>query len=194
VEYTRTAEPAVGRGSPPGRRDPVPLSPNIRAVKDAARIEQVVQDYGEFRLVGSGRLLGPCVSPGHEDRTPSMSAYTDTQRFKCFGCQEGGDVLDLVVLAEGCELWEAMVSLSTRYGIELPGRPDSWYRKQERQKPARDAQQEAKIRHIQRRVFRTFRPMIWEIEDEDERREEVEYLWEAAEEIAVCIWAGRRSP
>ena len=30
-----------------------------------------------------------------------------------------------------------------------------------------------------------------EIEDEGERREESEYLWDAAEQIAVCIWAGR---
>ncbi len=33
---------------------------------------------------------------GHEDKTPSMKYYPKTNRFKCFSCGKGGDVVDLV--------------------------------------------------------------------------------------------------
>ncbi len=149
----------------PERRDPVARRPNVRALKDALRIEEVVASYGEFKLAGSGRLLGRCVSPHHEDRTPSMSVYTTEQRFKCFGCGEHGDVLDLARLAEGCELHEAMVLLSTRYGVELPGRPDSWHRKRERQAPVRDGLDELRIRRLQNTLYKMVEPFVTDLED-----------------------------
>lgn len=189
--YTEPRGPATADREQ--RAGPAAFRRQIEAAKDGARIELVAQDYGEFRLAGAGRLLGRCVAPDHEDRTPSLTIFTEEQRFKCFGigCGAHGDVLDFVQLAEGCELWEAMMILSTRHDVALPGRPGSWYRKNARQKPARDKIAEAKVRHAQRRVFRIFLPMIEEIEDETERLEEVEYLWGAAEEIAVLIVAGR---
>jgi DNA primase len=80
----------------------------IEAVKDAVRIEDVVAGYGAFRLMGAGRLLGRCGAPDHEDRTPSMTVYTNAQRSKCYGCGAHGDVVDLVRLAEGGEVWKAI--------------------------------------------------------------------------------------
>ncbi len=82
---------------------PASFRRQVEAVKEAARIEDVASDYGAFRLMGAGRLLGRCVSPDHEDKTPSMHIFTNEQRFKCFGigCGEHGDVLDLVQRAEG---------------------------------------------------------------------------------------------
>jgi DNA primase len=170
---------------------PVSFRRQVEAVKEAVRIEDVASGYGAFKLMGAGRLLGRCVSPDHEDKTPSTTIYTDAQRFKCYGCGEGGDVIDLVRLAEGGEVWEAMVALSTRYGVELPGRPPSWFRKQERQAPIRSAIEEARQHHVTRRVFRIFLPMIEETTDPDERREETELLWDAAYRIAELVRAGR---
>ncbi len=142
----------------------------IEAVKQGARIEEVASDYGEFRPSGNGRLLGRCLSPDHEDRTPSMTVYVVGQRFKCYGCGERGDVLDLVRLVEGGELWEAMVSLSTRYGISLPERPRSWFDRQERQKPIRDKIADVRTEILMRRLFRwVFEPMLAAIEDDEER-------------------------
>jgi hypothetical protein len=48
------------------------------------------------------------------------------------------------------------------------------------------------LAHYQRRVFRRiFAPVLLEVEDETERREEAEVLWETASEIAAMIMAGR---
>jgi hypothetical protein len=180
-----------GRGTT-GRTLPRAFSRQIEAVKEGARIEQVANDYGEFRPAGAGRLLGRCLSPTHEDRTPSMTLYLGDQHFHCYGCGERGDVLDLVGLAEGGELWESMMILSGRYGVSLPERPRSWYAKQERQKPIRDAVERARFDHLRRRLYRTlFAPSIRAIEDRDERLEEAEILYDATDHLARLILAGR---
>ena len=164
----------------------------IEAVKNAVRIETVAADYGPLRLMGAGRLLGRCVAQDHEDKTPSMTVYTEDQRFKCYGCGEHGDVIDLVKLAEGGETWEAMIALSTRYGIELPGRSQAWRNRQARQAPVRDALEELKVRHVQRRLFRLYAYELAMIVDDRERQEEKALVWENLEAIAVMIVAGRR--
>ena len=76
------------------------------------------------------------------------------------------------------------------FGHEIPERPPSWFRRQERQKPARTALEAAKVQHLQRRVFRIFTPLIEECGDEEEKREETEYLWDAAGEIAALVVGG----
>ena len=171
----------------PKRQHPRSFKRQLEAVKTSVRIEQVVQEYGEYRLLGYGRLLGHCVSPTHEDKTPSMTVYTETQTFKCYGigCGAQGDVLDLVQLAEGCELWEANMVLSQRYGIEFPGRPQSWFAKQERQHPVRDAIERERFEHLRRRLFRWFfEPSLLLIKDPEERKAEAVILWEATEPLA----------
>src|ERR687893_2565011 len=95
----------------------------IEAIKNAVPIEQVAAEYGEFKLLGNGRLMGRCVAPDHEDRTPSLTVYINDKRFKCFGCGLGGDVIDLEEVAgRHLEPWTAIVALSTRYDVELPQR------------------------------------------------------------------------
>ncbi len=175
---TRITEPVKGRGSPPGRLDPISMRPNIWAVKDAVSIEEVARGYGEFKPSGDGRLLGRCVLPGHDDRTPSLTVYTDTQRFKCYGCGEHGDVLDLVRLVEGCEAWEAMVLLAQRYGVELPGRPDSWHEWNAEKARIRDAAETVNKASWRRRAYKALvMPTITKIEDPEERRAEIARTW-----------------
>ena len=99
----------------------------VTALKDGVRIEEVAAEYGNFRPTGTSRLLGRCLSPSHEDRTPSMTIYTDRQKFRCYSCGERGDAIDLEMLVNpGMEIQEAMVSLSLRYGVPLPERSRAW--------------------------------------------------------------------
>ncbi len=172
-----------------------PLRKQIEAVKAAVRIERVAAEYGEFKLLGGGRLLGRCLAPDHEDRTPSMTVYTEDQHFHCYGCGEHGDVLDLVRLAEpGVELWEAMLILSARYGIELPERPRAWFARQERQRPVRDAIAQARFDLLRRRLYwALFAPSVAAIEDERERQEEADLLYDATDYLARLVLAGRAS-
>lgn len=167
-------------------RGPAAIRRQVAAVKRGVRIERVAGDYGKFRLLGSGRLEGRCVNPDHEDKTPSLSIYPDTQIFRCYGCGAHGDVLDLVMLAEpGMLLWEAIMTLSTRYGVELPGRPASWYRRQARQKPVRDGIEATMIHVARRRLYqRFFEPLILATENEENRAHDAELFWEATLPLA----------
>ena len=176
------------------RSVPASIRRPIEAVKNAVRIEDVAAGYGAFRLMGAGRLLGRCVSPEHEDRTPSMTIYPDEQRFRCYGCGEHGDVIDFVRLAEGGEVWETMVALSTRYGIEIPERSQAWRDRQERQAPMRAKIEDVRTEVLMRRLFRfVFEPMISAIEDADERAKMAADLWRDVLPMAARMADERRS-
>jgi DNA primase len=173
-----------------------------RTVIEEAKAKVPTIDLAD-RLCGPGQLrkvgkewAALCPLPDHQERTPSFTVNPDKNVWWCFGCVRGGDVVELARFARGYERHEAATAAANLlhdFGYEIPPRPASWHRKNERQKPIRDAIQEARVRHTQRRLFRIFMPMIEELEDENERREEADYLWGAAEEIAVLVVAGRAS-
>jgi DNA primase len=118
--------PKVDRRHDSERRPPYGLRKAIEVIKDVIPIEQVAAEYGEFKLLGNGRLLGRCVAQDHDDRTPSLTIYTNSQRFKCYGCGLSGDVIDLEEIAgQHLETWTAVVALSKRYGVELPDVPSA---------------------------------------------------------------------
>lgn len=179
-------------GTTVDRAGPASFRRRIEAVKDGVRIEDAATHYGEFRLAGAGRLCGRCVSPDHEDKTPSMHVYTDDQRFKCYGCGEYGDVLDLVMLAEGCELWVAMVELANRHGVELPERPPSWYARQKRQATVRDRIDAEKVEHVRMLVFRLiWMPWLRRLPGWA-REEATESAWAESRHIALRLYEQRR--
>ncbi len=177
----------------PGRSDPVGMRPNVRAIKERVRIEDEARGYGEFRVMGGGRLLGRCLSPTHEDKSPSMNVYPDRQRFWCYGCGENGDVIDLARLAEGCEFHEALLILAQRHGVELPGRPEGWHRRLERQRPVRDGINRARFMLARKRLYRRyFAPLVKDVEDPEERARDEQALWEATEPLARHMLATMR--
>lgn len=160
----------------------------IETVKDAVPIEQVAAEYGDFKLLGAGRLLGRCVAPDHEDRTPSLTIYTERRKFHCYGCGLDGDVIDLErVAGRHTEMWTAMIALAHRYGVKLPERST---RRHKRQRPVRDALEQVRINSVRRRMFRIFvRETLAHITDEDERREEARAIWDKLERPARMLVA-----
>ncbi len=62
------------------------------------------------RLRGRGRVRqGVC--PFHDEVEGSFTVYEDSQRFWCFGCGNGGDVLDFIQRMDGLTLPEAIARL-----------------------------------------------------------------------------------
>ena len=60
-----------------------------------------------LKLRGRGRVRqGVC--PFHEETEASFTVYADTQRWYCFGCGLGGDVLDFIQRSDGVDLPEAI--------------------------------------------------------------------------------------
>jgi hypothetical protein len=159
------------------------------AVRQAVPIEEVARRYTDLEPLGGRAWFdGRCPLPDHEDKTPSFYIYPPG-RFHCYGCGRSGDVVDLEFFCRDYgELWEAMISLAVEYGVELPKRPDSWFRKQERQRPVRNAIDRARFDHLRRRVFRWFfEPSLLRIENPDEREAEAVLLWDATEPLAEMM-------
>ncbi len=164
----------------------LPRLSGIEAVKQGVRIEQVATEYGEFKFQGGGRLLGRCVSEAHEDRTPSLTIFTETQRFKCFGCQLFGDVIDLEELAgRHADTWTATVALSVRYGVELPRRPGRWHSWQDEKAKRRQMIRDALADSYQRRWFRIYGEHLADIADPDEYEHEAGLFFDRLRTVAV---------
>ena len=59
-----------------------------------------------------------CPLPGHKEKTPSFTIFTDQDRFHCFGCDADGNVVDLHMELNGMSGMEALCDLA---GVEYHG-------------------------------------------------------------------------
>ena len=83
-----------------------PARVDIPALKAHHPLGDLVEESG-IRLRGRGRVRqGVC--PFHDEGEGSFTVYGDSERFYCFGCGAGGDVLDFVQRMEGIGLPEAI--------------------------------------------------------------------------------------
>lgn len=90
---------------------------DIAAVRDRARIDEVVREYVTLKSAGGGSLKGLC--PFHDERTPSFHVTPARGMWYCFGCAEGGDVLGFVQKIDHLSFAEAVEKLAAKSGIEL---------------------------------------------------------------------------
>ena len=85
---------------------PLTAPVDITALKAGHPLGDVVEASG-VELLGRGRVRqGLC--PFHEETEGSFTVYADSQKFYCFGCGAGGDVLDFVQRTDGVDLPEAI--------------------------------------------------------------------------------------
>ena len=93
----------------------VAASVDIPALKARHPLGDTVEAAG-VRLRGRGRVRqGVC--PFHDEAEGSFTVYGDSERFYCFGCGEGGDVLDFIQKSEGLSLPDAIARLDGSPGL-----------------------------------------------------------------------------
>ena len=92
----------------------------VEQLKSSVDIVTVIGEYVRLRRAGTNRYTGLC--PFHNEKNPSFSVHAVHQFYKCFSCGAGGDVLKFVMEKEGISFYEALKSLSERYGIPMPKR------------------------------------------------------------------------
>ena len=81
-------------------------SVDIPTLKRRYPLGNVVEASG-VKLAGRGRVRqGVC--PFHDETAGSFTVYADSQRWYCFGCGLGGDVLDFIQRLDGVDLPEAI--------------------------------------------------------------------------------------
>jgi len=92
------------------------MTSTIEAIK--AKID-VADEIGlVVALQKSGKALkGLC--PFHNERTPSFYVFPETQTWRCFGCNEGGDVFSFVQKQQGLDFREALRYLAEKAGVPV---------------------------------------------------------------------------
>ncbi len=86
-------------------------------VRERTRIEDVIREVVTLKPAGGGSLKGLC--PFHDERSPSFHVTPSKGFWHCFGCQEGGDVIDFVRKIDHLTFAEAVEKLANRVGVEL---------------------------------------------------------------------------
>ncbi|WP_315093889.1 DNA primase [uncultured Cellulomonas sp.] len=90
---------------------------DVEAVRERAHIEEIVGQHVTLRSAGVGSMKGLC--PFHDERSPSFHVRPQVGRYHCFGCGEGGDVIDFVQKVDGLGFSEAVEYLAGKVGLQL---------------------------------------------------------------------------
>jgi DNA primase len=90
---------------------------DIALVRERARIDDIVGSYVTLKNAGGGNLKGLC--PFHDEKSPSFNVTPSRGFFYCFGCQEGGDVIDFIQKIDQITFHEAVETLAAKVGIQL---------------------------------------------------------------------------
>lgn len=88
----------------------------IDKVFEAARVEEVIEDFVQLRKSGSGFKA---LSPFTDEKTPSFSVSPAKQIWKDFSSGKGGNVVAFLMEHEHFSYPEAIRYLAKRYGIEI---------------------------------------------------------------------------
>lgn len=90
---------------------------SIDEVKSRVIISDIVNKYVTLKSAGADRDKGLC--PFHNEKTPSFTVSNSRASYKCFGCQESGDVYNFVEKIMGLSFKESVEYVASLTGITL---------------------------------------------------------------------------
>lgn len=93
------------------------MDSQIEAVKSALDIVSIIQSYVPSLKSRGRNHFGLC--PFHQEKSPSFSVNPELQIYKCFGCGEGGDVINFIQKIEGLDFPTALELAANKAGITL---------------------------------------------------------------------------
>jgi len=88
----------------------------LEELKARLDIVDVISDYIELKRAGQN-YKGLC--PFHSEKTPSFMVNPGKQRFHCFGCGTGGDIIQFAMKYENLSFQETLKLLAKKAGIDL---------------------------------------------------------------------------
>jgi DNA primase len=137
---------------------------SVEAVKNAAEILPLVEDYVRLRKAG-GTYKGLC--PFHQEKTPSFTVSPARGTYKCFGCGEGGDAISFVTKLDSLDFVGAIEKLAQRFGVEIEYEEISPEADRERKRKDR-------LRKLLERATGFYERVLWESEQGAFAREYLE--------------------
>lgn len=89
----------------------------IQELQARADIAEIISSYIPLKRAGRNFRA---ICPFHGEKTPSFMISPQKQIFHCFGCGEGGGVIQFIMLYEKVNFVEAIEMLAGRLGMEVP--------------------------------------------------------------------------
>ncbi len=86
---------------------------NVNKIKQLITIQNVIDRYGYKPKKG----FISC--PFHNEKTPSLRVYTDTNTFYCFGCGTGGDVISFIAHLFKLDFSGSLLRLDNDFNLGL---------------------------------------------------------------------------
>ena len=91
--------------------------PVVERVREAADIVQIIGEHVKLKRAG-GDFRGPC--PFHGGKNPNFSVSPKRGQYHCFKCGESGDVFSFLQKQLGMSFPDALRSVASTVGIEVP--------------------------------------------------------------------------
>jgi DNA primase len=166
----------------PGRKL---LERRIQAAKEGIDLLSVAQDLTTLRKKGE-RWRGKCPICDNGAHSDAFSLDDKLGLWHCFACGSGGDLVRLAELWGGFSVPEAVAYIGHTYGIDLPERPESWFKKQSRQARLRERLEIERQEVKRRRLFRYFIAPELDRVAEPERERETLAAWERFKKVPLA--------
>ncbi|MBI1909895.1 MAG: DNA primase [Deltaproteobacteria bacterium] len=127
----------------------------MQEIKSRADIVALVGESIPLKKSG-GNWKGLC--PFHGEKTPSFMVSSPKQIYHCFGCGEGGNIINFLMKFEGLSFLEAVEKLAARVGVRLVkgGPPKGGSPKSQdsrRGPPAEEKEELAKLNRLAARYY-----------------------------------------
>src|SRR5437762_10548427 len=142
----------------------------------------VVEEIGlVVALQKSGKSFkGLC--PFHNERTPSFYVFGESQTWRCFGCNEGGDVFTFVQMQQSLEFREALLYLAEKAGVAVEDY-SSHNRSPEEEREAQAAKE--RLRKLNEDALLWFHQMLLRSKDAAEARAYVQSRGISSESVVA---------
>jgi DNA primase len=125
------------------------LIPEHKIDEVLERVDLVALVQRHVELKKSGRSFkGRC--PFHEEKSASFYVTPELKRFKCFGCQAGGDAIAFVQRYLGKSFVDAVRDLAREVGVDLSGAEDP------------SAKERQKLREVTALAQTHFQRLLWD--------------------------------
>ena len=117
------------------------LRETVNIIKNNVKMRDIYSKYGFIPNRG-----GFINCPFHEEKTASLKAYKNGERFNCFGCGLNGSVIDFIMHLYNLTFKQAIVKLGYDFGLTLPlGRKPTARERQAQREAERERKRKRKI-------------------------------------------------
>lgn len=89
----------------------------LTAIKDRVNIVELIGTTQPLKKAGKDH---ECCCPFHDEKSPSFKVNEPEQLYHCFGCGESGDVFNWMTDYNNMSFPDAVASLASMAGLELP--------------------------------------------------------------------------